>query len=177
MARQSLDYPDGIVADHADRRGRLHRHANLVSLAVLFGVMLLGFSGLLGGARTDPRQAEFADATLRVTTPRTLRNGVFFEMRVEVTAKRSIGKLVVALPPRLWRDMTINTMVPAPTEEAFEDGAFRFDYGALEAGKTLVMKVDGQINPPLTLGNSGEVALYDDKRRIGAVPVRIAVLP
>jgi hypothetical protein len=177
MAERTLDYPDGVAPGHAEPRGGLHRHASVVSLVVLLAVMLLGLSGLLGGARTDSRRAEFADATLTVTTPATLRNGMFFELRVEVTARRPIGKLIVALPPRLWRDMTINTVVPAAAEEQFEDGAFRFDYGPLSPGKSLVVKVDGQVNPPLTLGNAGEIALFDGDRRLGGMPVRVTVLP
>ncbi|SOB78972.1 hypothetical protein SAMN06297144_0310 [Sphingomonas guangdongensis] len=177
MAQRTFDYPDGIAPGHAEPRGGLHRHASLVSTVVLLAVMLLGLSGLLGGARTDPRRAEFAKATLTVTTPTTLRSGLFFEMHVAVTARRPIGKLVVALSPRLWRDMTINTVVPAAAEEQFNDGAFRFDYGPLAAGKSLIVKVDGQINPPLTLGNAGEIALYDGDRRLGGMPVRVTVLP
>ena len=177
MAEETLDYPDGVVPEHAGPRGRLHRHASLFSLAVLLGVMLVGISGLLAGAPTDPRSGDFADARLTVTVPATMRNGQFFEMRLLVEAHRPIDKLVIALPPQLWRDLTINTMVPAASEEAFEDGAFRFDYGKLEAGKALVVKVDGQINPPLTWGNRGEIAIYDDDRRIGAVPVHVTVLP
>jgi hypothetical protein len=177
MADETLDYPDGVVPDHAEPRGRLHRHASLFSLAVLLLVMLLGISGLLAGAPTDPRSGDFANARLTVTVPATMRNGQFFEMRLLVEAHRPIDKLVIALPPKLWRDLTINTMVPAASEEAFEDGAFRFDYGALEAGKALVVKVDGQINPPLTLGNRGEIAIYDGEQRIGAVSVQVTVLP
>lgn len=177
MADTDLAYPDGLAPDHADKRGVWHRHASLVSLAVLGALMALAMSGVLAGARTGPRTADFAAARLSVTVPAILRNGEFFEMRIAVTAKTPIAKLRIALPPAIWRDMTINTMIPAASEEVFEDGEFRFDYGKLDAGKSLAIKVDGQINPPLTLGTRGAVALYDGDRRLGDAPITIRVLP
>lgn len=39
------------------------------------------------------------------------------------------------------------------------------------------MKVDGQINPPLTLGTRGEVVLLDGARVLARVPVTMRVLP
>ena len=116
-------------------------------------------------------------ATLTAAIPDRLRNGEFFEMRLRVAATRPIADATIAVPPGLWRDMTINSMVPAASEEAFKDGAYRFRYGALKAGETLEIKIDGQINPPLTVGTKGEVALYDGTTRIATLPVRIRVLP
>ena len=73
--------------------------------------------------------------------------------------------------------MTINTMIPAASEESFKGGAYRFSYGALRAGETLVVKIDGQINPPLFAGTEGEIALFDGERRLGGMPLKIKVLP
>jgi hypothetical protein len=73
--------------------------------------------------------------------------------------------------------MTINTMIPAPSEEKAGKGAFRFHYGALKPGDTLDIKVDGQINPPLFAGNSGSVELHDGDTPVARVPVEITVLP
>ncbi|MHA6721874.1 hypothetical protein [Sphingomonas sp. RS2018] len=177
MAATDPGYPDGIAPDHADPRGWWNRHANLLSLAILGLLMALALSGLLGGAPNPVRFADLGPARLTVAAPTTLRNGLFFEMRWTVAARADIGKLVVAIPPSLWRDMTVNSMIPAAGEERFADGRFRFHYGALKAGETLEIKIDGQINPPLTRGTAGDIALYDGDRRLGAMPVRIRVLP
>ncbi|URW75604.1 hypothetical protein M9980_13950 [Sphingomonas donggukensis] len=176
-AGETTPYPDGLGDSHAARAGWLGRHANLLSLVVLGTLMALALSGVLAGGRSAPRVAETAAATVAVTTPTTLRNGEFFEMRIRVAAKAPIAKLGLALPPGLWRDMTVNTVIPAASEESFKDGAFRFDYGALGAGEVLEVKVDGQINPPLTVGTQGDVTLYDGDRAIAAVPLSIRVLP
>ena len=46
-----------------------------------------------------------------------------------------------------------------------------------EAGDTLHVKVDGQINPPLFAGTSGAIFLYDGDRRLGRMPLSIKVFP
>ena len=172
-----LRYPDGLAASHAAPRRGLHANAGLVSIVVLGALMLAALSGVLAGARSTARVVEAPAARIVVQTPERLRNGEFFETRLSVTARADIADATIAVPATLWRDMTINTMIPAAGEEAFQDGAFRFRYGPLKADDTLELKFDGQINPPLTLGTSGEFALYDGDRRLGAVPMRIRVLP
>lgn len=169
--------PDGIVDRHAAPRRGLRAHANLVSLLVLGALMITAMTGWLAGSPTVGRQAAGPAATLTASIPERLRNGEFFEMRLTVTARQPIGDATIAIPPALWRDMTINSMIPAPSEEAFKGGAYRFRYGPLAAGETLTMKIDGQINPPLTVGTTGEVAVYDGDVRIVALPVHIRILP
>ena len=172
-----LKFPDGLDDGHAAERGGFHTHASLVSIIVLGALMALALTGLLAGARTPPETVRAAAADLQVTMPRTLRNGEFFEMDVAVTARAPITDATIVLPPGLWRDMTINTMIPAASEETYKDGAFRFRYGPLKAGDTLTIKIDGQINPPLTWGTRGSVALYDGDRRLVELPVHVRVLP
>lgn len=173
----NLNYPDGLEASHAAPRGGLHSHASLVSIFVLGTLMALALSGLLAGGRTTPWAVDVPAARIVVQTPERLRNGEFFETRLSIVARTDIADATIAVPSSLWRDMTVNTMIPAPGKEEFKDGAFRFRYGALRAGDTLDVKIDGQINPPLTLGTTGEIALYDGDRRLGAVPLSIGVLP
>lgn len=172
-----LDYPDGLRHVHAAPTGGLGAHANLLSILVLGALMAVAMTGLLAGDRTRVRDFEAAGARVTLSVPETLRNGEFFEMRLTLTATAPIADATIALPPALWRDMTINTMIPAAGEEEHKDGQFRFRYGALKPGEMLEIKIDGQINPPLTIGTAGEVALYDGGRRLGALPVAIRVLP
>lgn len=68
-------------------------------------------------------------------------------------------------------------MVPAPSEESFKDGAFRFDYGPLKPGESIDIKIDGQINPPLFAGTRGTVAVLDGERQLATIPLHITVLP
>ncbi|MEH3100743.1 hypothetical protein [Sphingomonas adhaesiva] len=145
---------------------------------LLLGVLLiLPMTGLLGGARSPVTRAVTPGATLTVKTPQTLRSGLFFETVVVVEARRPMADAVIAFPPALWRDMTINTQLPAAESEEYRDGLWRFHYGPLKPGERLETKVDGQINPPLTLGTRGEVVLLDGERPLARVPVATRVLP
>lgn len=153
------------------------RHASPISILILGGLLLAATLGLTGGQPSPPRTADFSDARLTVKTPTIIRNGEFFETDITLTANAPLGDAVVAVSPALWHDMTVNTMIPAPAEESFKDGRFHFSYGPLDAGDRLHIKIDGQINPPLFAGTNGDIAVFDGDRRIGAMPLRIKVLP
>lgn len=169
----SPSYPDGITPA-SERRGA---NLNWLSLAVLGTVMLAALLGAFGGGRARPMVAEATAARLEIATPRVIRNGEFFETRIRVTARQPLGDAILVVPASLWRDMTINTMIPAPSEEKADKGAFRFSYGALKPGDELEIKIDGQINPPLFAGTHGTVELHDGERPLAAIPVAITVLP
>jgi hypothetical protein len=171
-------YPDGIVPAHADpTTGSGRGRRRWLALILLSALMLAALLGVFGGGKARSVTIASDAAMLDVHTPRVIRNGMFFETRIRVTARAPIEKAVIAVDATLWRDMTINTMIPAPSEESFTDGAFRFDYGPLKPGETLDIKIDGQINPPLFAGTQGKIALLDGERERTAIPLRITVLP
>lgn len=153
------------------------RHASPISILLLGGLLLAAAFGLTGGQPSPPIMADFGEARLVVKTPTTIRNGEFFETDLTLTAEAPMADAVIAVSPALWQDMTVNTMIPAPADESFKDGHFHFSYGPLAAGDSVHVKIDGQINPPLFAGTRGEIAVFDGSRRIGAMPLRIKVLP
>ena len=171
-------YPDGIVPAHADpATGTDRGRRRWLALILLSALMIAALLGVFGGGKARPLTTTTHAATLEVRTPRVVRNGVFFETLVRVTARAPIEKAVIAVDATLWRDMTINTMIPAPSEESVKDGGFRFDYGPLKPGETLDIKIDGQINPPLFAGTEGKIAVLDGERPLAAIPLHITVLP
>lgn len=169
-------YPDGIT-DYHTTDGGLSRHASPISFVVLAGLLLAAALGLLGGQPHPRFHAESGMADLSVETPAVIRNGEFFETRITVVPKRPVTDLVVAVTPALWRDITVNTMIPAAADERFEDGAFHFGYGKAEAGKPVVVKIDSQINPPLFAGTRGAVIVFDGKVELVRVPIEMKVRP
>lgn len=171
------DYPDGIAREHMpaqQRWGRVLAWAVLVLLGVVLAVAMTGF---FGGRPGTARVVQEPAAALEFTAPEVLRNGEFFEMLVRVEAKRPIAKPVIAISNTYWRHVTINTMIPAPSEEGFDDGAFEFTYGAMEAGDTLELKIDGQVNPARQGASKGTVQVLDDKTPLASLPVRLKVFP
>ncbi len=170
-------FPDGLNERNL-RGGRLFaRHASPLSIVLLGSLLALALFDVAGGGRSTPVARDFGAATLIVDTPRTLRNGEFFETRIDVRANVDLGDATIAVTPDLWRDMTINTTLPSPADETFEKGMLRLSYGPLKSGGALHVKIDGQVNPPLFAGNSGAILLYDGDRRIGRLPLSVKVFP
>jgi len=169
------DYPQGIEERHGAARG--NRHASWWRIGVLAVILSVALLGYLGGAPAPTRRTASAAASLAVTTPDWLRNGMFFETRIAASAKRPIGDAVIAISAPMWRDMTVNTMIPAPAEEQFVGGEFRFHFGPLGAGETLGFKIDGQINPPRLGGSAGRVRLLDGEVELVALPISLKVIP
>jgi hypothetical protein len=167
--------PDGITDEHERPIGGWRHHASPLSLVVFGVVLALAAGGVLGHER-DWR-AEANGAVLVVHTSEVIRNGEFAEMRVTVSSDDPIGDLGIAVAQSLWEDMTVNTMIPAATEERSSNGEFRFVFGPIEAGATFLLKVDLQVNPDTFGGNDGIVAVYDGERLLVEAPISIAVLP
>lgn len=167
--------PDGIGQEHVAPRTDWRRHASPLSLVVFGSVIVLGLTGVLGHER-DWR-SEGDGVGLAVHAPETTRNGEFFEMRITVEADVAIDELAIGVDQALWEDMTINTMIPAATEESGEDGEFRFAFGPIQAGTTFDLKVDAQVNPDIVGGNEGALTVYDGDRPVTTVDIGIMVLP
>lgn len=175
MSTESTPYPDGIDERHVRPLAGWRRHASPLSLAVFGAVVVLALTGLLGHERQW--QTQGGSTSLSVHMPEIIRNGEFFEMRVTVEAAEPIGELVVGIDQALWEDMTVNTLIPAATDETSEDGEYRFTFAELSAGTPFLLKVDAQVNPDILGGNEGVVTVYDGDEELTRVNVAIAVLP
>lgn len=169
--------PDGIADTHSNPPDCLRRHSSIWAFLLFGGVVAAGLAGVMGGVDGEPLALDATEASLVVTTRRVIRNGELFETRFLIEARAPIADAVLAISPSFWRDMTVNTMIPAAAEEKFENGAFAFSYGPLEAGERIEIKLDGQINPPLFAGTTGTVSLRDGKRVLAQAPLSIMVLP
>lgn len=165
--------PDGIGGRHIERgQAWWLNPIGLAVLATLVGLALLGVFG-----REHTLSAEGGGVTLSVHQPQLLRSGEFFETQVRVEVSTAVEDLVIAVDTSLWRDMTVNTFIPAASEESTEDGAYRFAFGPMEAGTTFEAKIDLQVNPDIVGGNRGVIRVYDGERLLVELPADIGVLP
>ncbi len=167
--------PDGIGKEHVAPRNGWRRHASPLALAVFGSVIVLGLTGFLGHERDWQSDAE--GVSLTVHSPEITRNGEFFELRITVETAAAIEDLGIGVDQGLWEDMTVNTMIPAATEETGIDGEFRFTFGPIEPGTTFDFKIDLQVNPDIVGGNEGLLTVYDGDRPITSVDIGIMVLP
>jgi hypothetical protein len=168
--------PQGIEHKHIhEAKGSIFRRwpFGLAVLAVALAPAFFGVYGsnaILASAGTDVR--------FTVEGPRRVRNGEFFELILDIKAQRRVEDTVVLLGAPLLRDMTINTLLPDPSEHGFRDGSFEFRFGALDAGESLQVKVDGQVNPSHTWSaNRGAIAIADGETTLATVDYAMEVLP
>ena len=178
MARKTppAKRPDGIGPDHLEPHRGLARHASPVSIILLGALVAFGLSGL-AGSRSATSDVASAAVEVTVRTPTIVRNGEILETMIDIRPRRRIGKLVVGVEEGLWREVTINSMVPAAAEEGFEDGLFRFTFAALETGQPFLFKIDQQVNPGLGGKSRGRIVIFDDKERLAELPLELRVLP
>jgi hypothetical protein len=167
--------PDGIGEDEIQPVEGWRRGASPLSLFVFGAVIVLGLTGLLGHERTFVAEANGVE--LSVHAPEIIRNGEFFEIKIGVESSEPIDDLVIGVGDALWADMTVNTMIPAATEEEHADGEFRFTFAELEPNAPFLFKIDLQVNPDILGGNDGAVTVYDGDVALAAADVSITVLP
>jgi len=169
--------PDGIGREALALHPGRSRLLSLLPLLVLGIILALALAGLFGGTTTDWRSVRNEAVALEVSVPRVMRSGVLFELRFRITAQRPFEDLHLAISPELLRDFTINTTIPQPAEESSEDGLFHLSYGPVQAGETVEIKIDGQVNPALFWGTEGRIAVFDGERELASMPLEIRVLP
>ncbi len=170
-------FPDGLDPSHAEPVSGLRAHASPLAFIILGAIVATAMTGALGGAPAPVTTINAPAAVMEVKVARPLRSGLFFETHIRVVARQDIAKPVIGIDAALWRDLTINSQIPAPSDESFADGQYRFDYPALKAGDTLEIKIDGQTNPPLVGRLAGTITLLDGDTRLSAIALSIPVLP
>ncbi len=172
-----VHYPTGLSPAHAEGRGGRSGFRRLLPVLLLGLVVALSFSGIFGGTPNATHRAVAPVAELTVNAPRVLRSGEFFEMRFRIAAAAPLADATLAIDESYLHELTVNTMIPAAASEDAADGVLRFSYGPLEAGEAIDIKLDGQVNPRLFLGNEGAVAVADGEAELARVPLKLTVLP
>jgi hypothetical protein len=159
------------------QRYRLHhKWMNAATLVLLGSIVAAGLVGLFGGY--DHRSAaEGGNASLKISGPSIIRNGEYDEMTIEMMARRPIGNAALEIDAAFWREITINTMIPAPEKEELRNGIMRFEFGALDAGETAQFKIDAQVNPHRFGASEGRFVLLDGNRPLVSLARELTVMP
>lgn len=172
----SASFPEGLSEDNLtlswwSRQGRR------LGLLVLIGFLAAALLGVFGGRSNEQRTQSAEAVELSVSAPRTLREGEFFEIVIDLTARQPIAQPVIAIPVSSFRQLTINTTLPEPASQKFGEGAFLLEYDPLERGDRLTVKIDGQSNPTLFGGTSGTLAVRDGETVLADMPLGFRVFP
>jgi hypothetical protein len=171
----SARFPEGIDQRHI-HQAMLLAHRWPLGLIALGILLVAALSGVFGTEARWTVSGHGLDAVL--AGPLRIRNGEVFEMRVTVSARRDIRDLVLRIDRDIWHDVTVNTFIPAAIEERFRNDAFEFHFGALRTGASLLVKIDGQINPSHPPArNDGRITLADGATVLATVAYTMDVFP
>jgi hypothetical protein len=114
---------------------------------------------------------------LSVTAPTAVRGGLFFQSRVDVTARRAIAHPRLVLDEGWVEGMQFNSTEPAPVSEANRDGRVVLTYDALDVGERLVVWMQFEVNPTNVGHRPYGLELDDAETPIAAVHRWITVFP
>lgn len=153
-----------------------HRWVNALTFLLLGSIVFAGLTGTVGGYGLL-REANGQAASLSISGPHIIRNGEYVEMTVSMIAERPIANAALEIDAAYWREMTINTMIPAPESEQLRDGIMRFEFGALNAGETAQFKIDAQVNPHRFGPSAGRFVLLDGDQPLVALSRSLLVMP
>lgn len=149
------------------------RRVIIAAMAALLVLALLNVFGQQHRASL----ADTAEARLVVEAPDRIRGGIFYQARIEVTARRRIAHPRLLLDQGFAEEQSINTIEPAPTDEASREGRLEFSYDTLEPGQRLVVWLQFQANPA-TFGRRAQgVTLLDGDERVAYVSRRLTQFP
>lgn len=170
--------PEGITLDrHRDldgmRRGPWGRRVVLCCIAVLPLLALLN----VFGQHPTTSTANAAEASVSVTAPARLRSGLIFQVRVEVLAHRDMQELELVFDKGWWESMSVNSIVPEPTEESSDDGRVALSYGKLGAGHTLICWIYFQVNPTNVGQRSENIDVRDGSKPVAHLHRALTVFP
>jgi hypothetical protein len=142
--------PDGLTLErHRDLEGRLwswSRRGRLLVTALMIGLVGLALGNGFG-QRPDTYSTATAGLAVRVQTPSTVRGGVIFQTRVDLTAKRALAHPSIVLDRGWFDGMTLNSVQPAPVSQAGAGGGSSFVFGKLPPGGRLTVWFEWSTNP------------------------------
>lgn len=138
--------------------------------------VIFGLLNVFGQEPTASR-ADGGVARLDVRAPTRLRGGLIYEARMTIFARERMADATLSLDRGWTEGMSINTIEPAPAEEASEGEHLVLRLGPIEAGRTFVLWMQFQVNPTSPGVRPQGVALRDGERSIAVVGRNVRVFP
>jgi hypothetical protein len=170
--------PDGLTLsrnrDLDGRSGRVWYRRGLLGLVAVLPVLAL--LNVFGQDPTTSSAHTFA-ADLEVTAPARLRGGLIFQVRVQVTAHRTIAMPQLVFDRGWWDSMSLNSLEPNPSNQSTQNGSVVLSYGKLAAGRTLIVWLYFQVNPTNVGNRREDVELEDGTTVVATVHRSLTIFP
>ncbi|MGN6371388.1 MAG: hypothetical protein ACTHM1_00105 [Solirubrobacteraceae bacterium] len=172
------ELPEGLTSErNRDLSGPLasplYRRILLCCIAVLPILALLN----VFGQHATTSVAHTSAIEVHVRAPSRLRSGLIFQVRVEVRAHRDIKALEAVFDRGWWDGMSINSIVPEPTESSSEEGQVVLHYGKLEADEKFVFWIYAQANPTTVGKRRQDVEIRDNMTPLAHIHRSITIFP
>ena len=170
--------PDGLTVErNLNLRGRSsHVWYRRVLLCLILALPVLALLNVFGQHPTVST-ARTSAANLTVTAPARLRSGLIFQVRIQVTAHRTINKPQLVLDRGWWESMSVNSIEPDPSNQSTQNGSVVLSYDKLPAGHTLVAWIYFQVNPTNVGKRREDVELEDGNTAIARVHRSLTIFP
>lgn len=178
MAASASQPPEGISLEHhrdfvGARAAPWFRRLLLCCIAVLPVLALLN----VFGQHPSTSSANSPAASMNVTAPSRLRSGLIFQVRVQVVAHRDIKELGIAFDKGWWESMSVNSIVPEPSEESSDEGKVVLSFGKLGAGHQQVNWIYFMVNPTNVGKRTENVELRDGSTPLLRIHRAMTIFP
>lgn len=140
-------------------------------------VVVAGAVGALGQPARTETIAGRDGTTLRISVPKVLRSGVFFQGRLDVVAGRTMDEPTLVLGPGWAEELQINTIAPAADTETSQDGSIGLAYRRLDEGERLTVWLQFEVNPTASGRRTLTTALLDGDRPVADSRRALTILP
>ncbi|HEX9417207.1 MAG TPA: hypothetical protein VF895_10940 [Gaiellaceae bacterium] len=172
------DIPDTIVLKRdRDMEGRGKDLWIRRTLMFLIAALSIAALANVFGQRPSTAHASAGAASLSVSAPTSVRGGLLWQARFEITAHQEVEDAILVLGTGWIDGNTVNTIEPSPVGEASDNGKLSLDLGHISAGRKYLLFMDFQTNPTTVGERSRTLALYDGKTRLLGIDQSVTVFP
>ena len=139
-------------------------------------VALLGLLNLFG-QRAGSTTVSANGATLKVYAPARIRGGLLWQARFHIVAQRDLKQATIVLSPGWLEGNTVNTIEPAPVNEASDNGRLSLGLGHIPAGQSYLLFMQFQTNPTNVGRRTVSVSLLDGNHTLLRISRTLTIFP
>jgi hypothetical protein len=145
-------------------------------LTLFSAVLVAALVGLIG-QRSSTTTVIGPAATFRLTAPKTVRGGLFYQARAEIVAHEDLKFPSLVVDDGWVEGMQVNSVEPqAPNENAL-NGKVQFGYGELPADHVLRVWFEFEVNPTNVGKHPYGIQLENGNKLVARIQRTIRVLP
>jgi hypothetical protein len=143
---------------------------------VMVAVVVLALLDVFGQQPSESA-ATTSRAVVRLSAPKAVRGGLFFQSRVDIRAVEAIDHPRLVLDPGWLEGMQFNSIEPAPVGEAPRGRRVVFSYDALKAGDTMTIWLQFEVNPTNVGRRAYGIELDDAETPVARLARDLTVFP